>query len=65
MLSNMGKMDRIIRFIIGIVMIGVGFGALSGGASIAVGVIGVILVATGLIGWCPLYIPLRINTLKV
>jgi len=62
---NMGKMDRGIRLIIGIVMMGVGFGVMSGGAAIAVGVIGAILFATSLIGWCPLYIPFRISTRKV
>jgi len=62
---NTGTIDRSARAIIGIVMMGIGFGLLSGGAAIAVGVIGIILFATGAIGWCPLYIPLRINTRKI
>ena len=62
---NVGSIDQAIRFIIGIVMMGTGFGAMSGGAAIAVGVIGVILFATSVIGRCPLYIPFRIKTLKV
>jgi hypothetical protein len=65
MKSNMGKADRAIRFTIGIVMMGVGFGAMSGGAAIVVGVIGAVLFVTSVIGWCPLYIPFRINTRKV
>ncbi len=62
---NMGTADRVIRFIIGVVMMGVGFGALGGAALIVVGVIGVILFATSLIGRCPLYIPFHIKTYKV
>lgn len=62
---NMGNIDRAVRLIIGIVMMGIGFGAMSGGAAIAVGAIGAILFATSLIGWCPLYIPFRISTRKV
>jgi len=62
---NTGTIDRSARAIIGIVMMGIGFGLLSGGAAIAVGVIGIILFSTGAIGWCPLYIPLRINTRKI
>lgn len=65
MRRNMGNMDRAVRFTIGIVMMGIGFGAMGGGAAIAVGVIGAILFATSVIGWCPLYIPFRISTLKV
>jgi hypothetical protein len=62
---NMGTLDRVIRFIVGIVMMGVGFGALSGAALIVVGIIGIILFATSLIGWCPLYVPFHIKTFKV
>jgi hypothetical protein len=62
---NMGTLDRAIRFIVGVVMMGVGFGALGGASLIVVGIIGVILFATSLIGWCPLYIPFRIKTFKV
>jgi hypothetical protein len=65
MKRNVGKVDRAIRFTVGIVMMGVGFGAMSGGAAIVVGVIGAVLFVTSVIGWCPLYIPFRINTQKV
>jgi hypothetical protein len=62
---NMGTLDRVIRFIVGVVMMGVGFGALSGAALIVVGIIGIILCATSLVGRCPLYVPFRIKTYKV
>jgi hypothetical protein len=64
MKRNMGTIDRVVRAIIGIVMLGVGFGVLSGGAGIAVGVIGAVLFATSLIRWCPLYVPFRFSTRK-
>jgi len=65
MRRNMSNMDRGVRFVVGIVMMGIGFGALGGGAAVAVGVIGVILFATSAVGWCPLYIPFRVSTRKV
>ena len=65
MKRNVGKVDRAIRFTVGIVMMGVGFGAMSGSAAIVVGVIGAVLFVTSVIGSCPLYIPFRINTQKV
>ena len=51
---NVGGMDRIARLVIGVLMTGVGFGV-GGGAGIAVGVIGAIILVTGLAGRCTLY----------
>ena len=65
MRRNMGNVDRGIRLIIGIVMMGVGFGAMCGAGAIVVGAIGVVVFVTSVIGWCPLYIPFRINTRRV
>ena len=61
---NMGTVDRAARFIIGIVMMVVGFGVISGAGAIALGVIGAVFFATSVIGWCPLYVPFRFNTQK-
>ena len=55
---NMGKTDRIIRVILGILLIGNVFFALQN----PVGWIGVILLVTGIAGICPLYSLLGINT---
>ena len=56
---NVGKTDKIIRIIIGVVI---------GVAGILLqswwGLIGIIPLATGLIGWCPLYLPFGIKTTK-
>lgn len=65
MRRNVGNVDQAVRFTIGVVMMGIGFGVMGGGGAIAVGVIGAILFATSVVGRCPLYIPFRISTRKV
>jgi hypothetical protein len=55
---NVGKADRMIRVILGVVLIGKVFFALQD----PIGWIGVILVVTGIAGICPLYSLLGINT---
>ena len=59
---NVGGMDRVARLAIGVLMTGIGFGALGGGAGAAVGVIGAIILVTGLAGRCALYPLFRIDT---
>ena len=56
--NNVGKVDRIIRVILGILLIGNVFFALQH----PMGWIGVILVLTGIAGICPLYSLLGLNT---
>jgi hypothetical protein len=58
-------MDRAARVLLGIVLTIVGFAPMSGGAGIAVGLIGLILLLTGLAGWCPAYRLISFNTLGV
>ena len=53
-----GKIDRIIRIIMGIILVGNVFYALQH----PIGWIGVILLVTGILGKCPLYSILNINT---
>ena len=55
---NMGKVDRIIRVILGVLLIGNVFFALQH----PIGWVGVALLATGILGICPLYSLLGINT---
>jgi hypothetical protein len=57
MQCNVGKTDRIIRGIAGLAVIGAGvmFGSWFGA-------IGAVLLFTAAIGWCPAYIPFKINT---
>jgi len=55
---NMGKTDRIIRVILGVLLIGNVFFALQH----PIGWVGVILLVTGIAGICPIYSLLDINT---
>jgi len=64
MKRNMGTIDRAARFVIGIVMMAVGFSVMSGAGAIVLGVIGAVFFATSVIGWCPLYVPFRFSTQK-
>lgn len=59
MTKNVGGIDRIIRGILGLALIGVALTGVS-----PWGWIGIILLATALIGWCPPYSILGINTCK-
>lgn len=56
--NNVGKTDRIIRVILGALLVGNVFFALQH----PIGWVGVILILTGLAGICPLYSLLGINT---
>lgn len=56
--SNTGKLDRIIRVVIGALLVGNVFTGLQS----PIGWIGLILIVTGLFGTCPLYSILGINT---
>lgn len=59
MKCNIGKTDQILRLLGGLIVIvaGIIFDSWWG-------LIGVVLIATALFRWCPLYIPLKISTLK-
>jgi hypothetical protein len=58
MSQNVGSADRAIRIIAGLVLIGL---AVTGKIGMW-GYIGVVPLATGLIGWCPAYLPFGIKT---
>lgn len=55
--KNIGKVDKVIRIIIGLLIIAYGIVDSSW-----LGVIGLIPIITAFIRWCPLYCPLKINT---
>lgn len=57
MTKNLGKIDRILRVIIGLIIVVLGIMSASW-----LGLIGLIPLATAVIGWCPLYCPLNIKT---
>ena len=58
--KNIGTIDRVLRIIVGIALI-----ALAATGTIGLwGYIGVVPLATGLLGWCPAYSLLGIKTCK-
>ena len=62
---NESNLDRIIRAVAGVVFLYLGFGGvLAGGLAIAADVVGVIMLATAAIGFCPMYTLLKISTFK-
>ncbi|MGE3063892.1 MAG: DUF2892 domain-containing protein [bacterium] len=60
MKCNVGKTDRIVRFILGIALLAGGYFLTAWWMYIA----GALLIATGLMGFCLLYVPFKINTCK-
>ena len=57
---NVGGIDRVLRIVVGLVLIGL----VATGQIGWWGWLGVVPLATGLIGWCPPYAMLGINTCK-
>lgn len=55
--KNVGGIDKTLRIILGIIIIALG--VVNGSL---LGLIGIIPLLTGIIGWCPLYIPFKINS---
>ncbi|MEL0659412.1 DUF2892 domain-containing protein [Psychromonas arctica] len=55
--ENVGGIDRTLRIIVGAVLIGIGLWYLSWW-----GAIGVVLMLTALLGWCPVYLPFGVST---
>jgi len=61
--SNESTPDRIIRVIVGIALLGLTFaGVIGGPVAILAGLVGAILLVTGIVGFCPLYAILRFST---
>jgi Na+(H+)/acetate symporter ActP len=65
MKRNMGAIDRIIRTILAVVVVVLYFtDQISGVAAIILGILAIIFLITSAIGFCPLYVPLKISTKK-
>ncbi|EKR72104.1 YgaP family membrane protein [Leptospira noguchii] len=58
---NEGSIDRILRIIVGIGLIGFGYW-FQGSVGIGMMIVGLIPLGTGLVGWCPMYSILGFNT---
>jgi len=65
MQANMGKVDRIIRVVLALIIAVLYFTRqVSGTAALVLGAVAVIMLITGVAAVCPLYIPFKINTGK-
>ena len=60
MKTNVGGIDRIIRIVLGLAIIG--FGITTGSWW---GLLGLVPLATAAIGWCPVYLPFSISSCRV
>ncbi len=65
MKQNMGSVDRLIRTILAVVVAVLYFtDQITGTAATALGIIAAIFLLTSVVGFCPLYYPLKISTKK-
>lgn len=60
---NEGTIDRIVRIVAGITLLALGWGeVVTGTLGTVFKFLGFVPLATGLIGWCPLYAALHLDT---
>jgi hypothetical protein len=59
MKANVGGMDKIVRIVAGVALLGLG---VAGVVPLWLGLIGIVPLATALLGWCPAYTLLGLNT---
>ncbi len=65
MKKNMGTIDRAIRILLAIIIAVLYFtNQISGLAAIILGIIAIAFLITSIVGYCPLYVPLKISTIK-
>ena len=59
MKANVGGIDKVLRIVAGVALLGLGF---AGILPLWVGLIGIVPLATGLLGWCPAYMLFGFNS---
>lgn len=65
MKTNMGPVDRIIRFVVAAAIVVLYcLKQINGTLAVVLGILAAIFVVTSSIGFCPLYVPLHISTKK-
>jgi hypothetical protein len=63
MKKNMGTIDRLIRIVAALVVIGLYFAkVIDGTLAIVLLIFSAVFILTSLVGYCPLYTPLKVNT---
>lgn len=65
MKQNMGSTDRIIRVVLAVAVAVLYFtGLISGTVAIILGILAIVFLLTSVVGFCPLYLPLKLSTKK-
>jgi hypothetical protein len=65
MKQNMGSLDRVLRISVALVIAVLYFtDQMSGTAAVVLGLFAMIFALTSFVGFCPLYIPLKLSTKK-
>lgn len=66
--KNMGQFDRAVRFVVGVTLVVTGLFVLDGAQGNAIGIFAVVFALlpflTSVTGFCPLYVPFEISTLR-
>jgi type IV secretory pathway TrbD component len=57
--KNVGGIDRIVRILLGLALVAMGLYTQSWW-----GAVGLVPLITGLVGWCPMYLPLKVSTAR-
>lgn len=61
-MANEAGWDRIVRIGVGVVLLVIGFGVVGGTTGIILGLVALVPLVTGLVGWCPLYAVFGVRT---
>ena len=64
MATNVGSIDRGLRIIVGLLLVGAALGLYGPNYSSPWGWIGIVPLLTAIVGWCPAYTLLGIRTCK-
>lgn len=66
MVRNEGTVDRVVRVVLGVVLVAAwAFGWLTGTLAVVLGVVGIVLIGTGALGFCGIYKLFGISTCPV
>jgi hypothetical protein len=63
MIENLGIVDRLLRVLLALTILVLYLtGSITGVGAVVLGALAFVFVFTGIMGWCPLYMPFRFST---
>jgi uncharacterized membrane protein len=62
--TNLGRLDRVIRGVVGVALIAVGVFMVKGAVGVLLGLVGAVLIFSATVGFCHVYKVLHIRTSK-